>query len=343
MKKVLIIGQSSPIEGGSQRHIYEISSRLGCDVLTQKGSICKNKIELPELNFNNYIRNITFAISCYIYSIYLLLIKKYDIIHIHENLLYFLAPILRLRYKVIITIHGISGIKMYDNKFLWFFFKSALKFANSLICISSQDKKILDSEFDDITYIPNGADISLYNKINPKIEKKIVYIGRIDYQKGTSVLLKAFERIKNKIPDFKLEILGTLDNYALSLKKQFPDKRIIWKGHVSDRTEIIKSLKSAYCIVLPSIFGEGLPLTLLEDLASSRPLILSSLASLKSVVNEEGIFFKPGNDKELAEKILFLIKNKTLANSLGKKGFNLAKNYDWDILAKQLNRLYDNL
>lgn len=43
-----MVGLTPPLEGGSERHIYEISSRLkNCTVFTQAGSICKEKIEIP--------------------------------------------------------------------------------------------------------------------------------------------------------------------------------------------------------------------------------------------------------------------------------------------------------
>ena len=50
MNRILMIGLTPGIEGGSQRHIYEISSRINCKVLTQRRSICKNKIEIPILS-----------------------------------------------------------------------------------------------------------------------------------------------------------------------------------------------------------------------------------------------------------------------------------------------------
>jgi len=230
-KKILMIGLTPPIEGGSQRHIYEISSRLKCQVLTQKGSLCKNKIELPIIKANNFLINLSFFFSCLIYSIKLLLVKKHDIIHIHENLLYFLIPFLRLRYKVIVTIHGITGFKFYDNKFLWFFFKFPLKLANLLISVSTIDKNCLDREFNSIVYIPNGVDIAEYKTIRVKVERKITFVGRIHKQKGLIYLLKAFEKIKDKIPH-KLIIIGRINEYALELQKKFPDKRIIWKGFI---------------------------------------------------------------------------------------------------------------
>jgi len=336
-----MIGLTPPVEGGSQRHIYEISSRIDCNVLTQKNSICKNKIELPIIKLNNFLINLSFFLSCLFYSIKLLIIKKYDIIHIHENLLYLIAPILRLRYKVIITIHGISGFKFYDIKFLWFFFKQGLKSADRIISVSLSDKNLLENEFGNINYLPNGVDVSGYEKIKVKIQKKITFIGRIHEQKGILYLLKAFWQIKSKIPEYKLEIIGKPNPYSIELQKRFADKKIIWKGYIGDRDNLIRNLKSSFCIVLPSLW-EGLPLTLFESLASSRPVIISDIPAFKSVIKNQALFFKTKKPEDLAEKLFSLIKNRKKAEELGKQGKILAKKYDWGQIADKTEKLYKN-
>ena len=335
-----MLGLTPPLEGGSERHIYEVSSRLQCSVLTQKNSICKKKIEIPIFG-KSIIKNLSFAFLSFIYAFYLLMSKKrFDIIHIHENLLYFLAPILRARYKVIITVHGIKGFRFYDNKFFWIFFRYALKNADKIIAVSLEDKTILNKVFKEVSYIPNGVDLSLYKKIKEKTEKKIAFIGRIHEQKGLIYLLKAFQEFNKAHPEFKLEIIGDINDYARQLMKEFNNKNIMWQGYISDREEIIKSLKSAYCIILPSIW-EGLPLTLFESLASARPVIVSDIPTFKSVIKDEALFFKSQNYKDLARKINILSTNKTLANELGKKGLKLANLYDWNYIAKQTKELYD--
>lgn len=340
-----MIGLSAPLEGGAERHVYEVSSRIeNCTVLTQKGSICKKKIELPLINKPVFLRNISFLLASAIYAIFLVvkLKKKYNIIHTNPNLLYFLAPILRLRYNVVITVHGIKGFKFYDNKFIWFFFKTALRFANTIIVVNLEDKKKLENIFKNVIYIPNGVDLSAYWKINPKIEKKITFIGRIHEQKGIIYLLNAFEIINKEFPNFKLEIIGGLTEYALELQKKFSNKNIIWRGSLSDRKEIIKSLKSAYCIVLPSLW-EGLPLTLFESLASERPVILSDIGAFKSIIKDEAVFFKNKNQNDLVKNIKYLIKNQKLTKKYGVKGIKLAKEYDWDKIAERFNKVYNKL
>lgn len=342
MKRILMMGLTPPLEGGSERHIYEISSRIPCTVLTQKNSSCKNKIGISIIKSPTILRNFSFLISSFFYSLFLLFTfrRKFDLIHIHENLLYVLAPILKIRYTVIITVHGIEGFKFYDNKRLWLFFRNCLRFADCIIAVNLQDKKNLEKTFKKVVYFPNGVDLSIYTKIKPKIEKKITFIGRVHEQKGIIYLLKAFEKISEKFPDFKLEIIGKIDSYGQSLKDKYSDRKIMWRGTISDRKEIVRSLKSAYCIALPSLW-EGLPLTLFESLATGRPVVLSDIEAFKSVVNKEAFFFKSKNEGSLAEVISQVMLNKKESEKIGAAGKELAKNYDWNKIAKDMERFYN--
>ncbi len=342
MKDILMMGLTPPEEGGSERHIFEISSRLdNVNVLTQKNSICKNKIGIKILKSSTLLRNVSFAVSAFLYSLILVfsLRKKYRTIHIHENLLYFLTPLLKIRYNVVVTVHGIKGFKFYDNKILWFIFKQPLKLANRVISVNLEDKKILEKELKRVSYVPNGVDLFLYKNINAKIENKISFIGRIHEQKGLVYLLEAFDKIKGNYPNFKLCIIGEINDYARELQKKFQDKRVIWKGFLSDREDIVRTLKSSYCIVLPSLW-EGLPLTLFESLASGRPVIVSDIPAFKSVIKNEALFFDSKDSKDLKIKIEQIIENPKYANSLGGKGLKLSEEYDWSNIAKETKEVY---
>jgi len=323
-----MIGLTPPLEGGSQRHIYELSKRIDCDVLTQKGSICDNKIEV------NPSGHIMFALAVYLWTIRLMFgKKKYDIIHIHENILYFLAPILCMRYKIIITAHGLKGFKFYDWNILWIFFGLALEYSDVIITVNTADQYLLRA-YKNVIYIPNGVDLSLYSNKKYPVENKIIYIGRIHQQKGIDILLKALPE------DIQLDIIGDDNNeYAAMLKCH--NKKITWLGSIEDRNEIVKRLMSAYMIVLPSRW-EGLPLTLFESLASGRPVIVSDIPAFKSVVtdNNNAVFFESENEKDLNLKIFKLIDNSIFADEIGKEGKKLAEQYDWNMIAEKTKEIY---
>jgi glycosyltransferase involved in cell wall biosynthesis len=217
-----------------------------------------------------------------------------------------------------------------------------LKAANRIIAVSLADKRLLSKELKNVEYVPNGVDLSFYKNLKAKVEKKITFIGRIHEQKGIIYLLEAFEKIKDKYPGYKLEIIGEVNDYAKQLIKKFPDRRIIWRGFISNRREIAKSLKSSYCIVLPSLW-EGLPLTLFESLASSRPLIVSDIDAFKDVVSKEVLFVKTRNSKDLAEKMSYLIEDMAEAYDLGKLGEKTSRKYDWKSITNKFEEIYKTL
>ena len=235
-----------------------------------------------------------------------------------------------------------KGFKFYDNKFYWFFFKMGLRCADKLIAVSMADKRLLDAEFNNVVYIPNGVDLSVYKNLKAKVEKKITFIGRMHEQKGVIYLLEAFDRIKEKYPEFRLELIGDVNDYARELQKKFDDRRIIWRGFISNRKEIAKLLKSSYCIALPSLW-EGLPLTLFESLASGRPLIVSDIEAFKDVVNKEVVFFKAKDSNNLANELAKLIDNRQKADNLGNEGLKTSKNYDWSSIAKITFKTYTGI
>ena len=154
-------------------------------------------------------------------------------------------------------------------------------------------------------------------------------------------MLEAFHEVEKVHPEFKLDIIGEVNDYAKQLQKKFPSKNIIWRGYLSDRKEIVKILKSSYCIALPSLW-EGLPLTLFEALASSRPVIVSDIPAFKSVLKDEAIFYEVKNSKDLEKSIKLIIEDKSLAKAYGIKGNKLAEVYDWDNIAKKIQEIYSN-
>ncbi|MBS3091152.1 glycosyltransferase family 4 protein [Candidatus Pacearchaeota archaeon] len=344
--RVLMIGLTVPEEGGSERHIYEISSRMSnCTVLTQKGSLCKNKIEIPVIRKSLFLRNISFALMCYLYMFKLLLFKKeFDVIHIHENLLYFLAPILGIRYETVITVHGFQGFKFHDRKYLWFFFKWALLRADKIITHGFYETQLLKKLHNDVNNIPDGVDLDIYKRITPKIEKKISFVGRVHEQKGIIYLLDAFEIVSRRFPDYKFEIIAKKNDFQRELARKHTNKRIIWRGFILDRRQLFKEIASSEILIYPSLW-EAVPWpALLEGLASGRPVIASVIYGLDRYFknNKEILFVKPKNSNEIANSVIKLIKNKKLASKIGKNAKKTLEGYGLDVAARKIYNYYSS-
>jgi len=339
-----MIGLTPPLEGGSERHIFEVSSRLkNVTVLTQRGSLCEDKIEVNLIKTKiNYLKSLFFLITVFL-KIPKIFSLKFEVVHIHENYLFLFLPLFKIKFKTVVTIHGIKGFRFYDNKFLWFIFKNFLKFADRIITVSVADKSILKNDFNNLVYIPNGVDTKIYKEITVPVGNKITFAGRIHEQKGVIYLIKAFYDIEDKIPNFKLEIIGKVNDYAKELMEKFPSKKIIWKGFILDRKELFEEIASSYVLVYPSLW-EALPWpALLEGLASGRPVIASNLNGMKEIFldKEEILLFDPRDYEKLSETLLKVIKDKIFANFIGLNGKSKAKEYDWDRIAKEVSEVFE--
>ncbi|MCD6471081.1 glycosyltransferase family 4 protein, partial [bacterium] len=102
-------------------------------------------------------------------------------------------------------------------------------------------------------------------------------------------------------------------------------------------------LKAADILVLPNSATEEIsksytsPLKLFEYMASKRPIVASNLSSIREIVNENDVlFFRPNDEKDLALKIEKLIYDKALQNRLIKNAYRKVKNYTWEKRAKKI-------
>jgi len=195
--------------------------------------------------------------------------------------------------------------------------------------------------------IPNGINIESYSKKETKYkEPTICSISRLTPKKRVNDLIKAIAIVKKEIPNIKLIVVGkgdeitNLKNLANKLNLQ---NNIEFKGFVKEHKDVIKYLKKSHIFCLPSIL-EGFGIVLLEAMASKTPYVCSDIEVLREVTREGkgGFIFKNQNPNDLASKLLFLLKNKKIYKQKVEEGNNLVKEYDWKLIAKKIEGVYNN-
>ena len=102
--------------------------------------------------------------------------------------------------------------------------------------------------------------------------------------------------------------------------------------------------------MLPSVTGktgtEALGLVLIEAMACGTCVIGSSSGGIKEIIkdNVNGLIFQEKNSKELAHKIIKVLKDSKLRERLGKNGLIYARqNYKWDKISNKFLELYGKL
>lgn len=151
---------------------------------------------------------------------------------------------------------------------------------------------------------------------------EILYVGRLSHEKGVATLLEAFALLKNT--DARLTIIGDESTaYAQQLKASIPGAlrgRITFLGFQS-QDQVRESLARAYCLVVPSVWYENQPNTVLEGMAHALPVVVSNLGSMKELIadGETGFRFDSGNASALAARLDALVQSPQLAHDMGIK------------------------
>lgn len=179
----------------------------------------------------------------------------------------------------------------------------------------------------------------------PKHERPtILYLGRLKAYKSVQVLIEAFKKILERIPEARLVIAGSgeergrLEKSALKLGIS---RQVEFTGKVSEG-EKVRLLQEAWVFVNPS-YIEGWGITTIEANACGTPVVAADVPGLRDSVNNPhcGLLVEHGNPIAFAEEITSLLQNRELRSSMGAEAVKWAKNFDWEESASRMINLLD--
>ncbi len=152
-------------------------------------------------------------------------------------------------------------------------------------------------------------------------EKLLVCVARLTEQKGHTVLLEAFRKIRDQGHPVKLALVGdgelepVLRRQASSLKL---DRHICWMGRRNDVYDVLQSSD----IYVSTSRWEGLNISMLEAMAIGLPVVASDIGGhTEAVQKDETALLVPGeNPGAFANAVGRLLEDNALARSMGEKG-----------------------
>jgi glycosyltransferase involved in cell wall biosynthesis len=153
----------------------------------------------------------------------------------------------------------------------------------------------------------------------------VVTVGRQDFQKGPSDLVRAFNAVADSRPDAELLLVGARGTQSAEVDtgiRRSPHRdRIKVLGHRDDVPDI---LAAADIFVLPSLY-EGFPGAVIEAMALGLPVVASQLPTLREVVEEgrSGVLVPPGVPEQLALAMGRMLDDPKLSGRLGARGREL--------------------
>lgn len=138
-----------------------------------------------------------------------------------------------------------------------------------------------------------------------------LFVGRLSHEKGVRFLIEASARY-----NFPVRIAG--DGPDSKPLQDMAQSNVCFLGRLS-RESVLKEMRHAGVVVVPSLWYEGFPMVILEAFASETPVIVSSLGALAEIVEHgvNGFHVPPGNSDQLGLRIRALLENRLLAREVG--------------------------
>lgn len=385
--KVLVLTWEFPprIVGGIARHVAELYPelvKLGHDIhlitiefgqapryeLVDGVHVHRVSVE-PSNDFFHWIVNMNQSMGRHGGKL-LLEDGPFDLIHAHDWLVGDAAIALKhiFRLPLVATIHATehgrhNGIHTETQRYISEMECQLTHDAwRVIVCTNYMRQEVeraLGVSWEKIAVIPNGVcPEKLVSEMNFNTvefrrhfahdrEKIVYYVGRMTYEKGVSVLLRAAPRVIWEMGGYvKLVLIGTGNTDDL--------KRLAWElgiwdkcyftGFMSDE-DLNKFRTIADCAVFPSLY-EPFGIVALENFAVQVPVVVSDTGGLPEVVrhNKTGIVTWTNNPDSLAWGILEVLKNPSYARWLTSNAYaELAQRFNWANLAYQTTVVYDQV
>src|SRR5438270_554070 len=278
-----------------------------------------------------------------------------DLLHTHgyKADLYGYVAARRSGKPIVATCHnwvgGTAALGIYNH-----LDRMALKRFQGLAAVSDLvAQRLLDSgaAAKKIRTIANGIDVERFERAlpSPALEfegnKVVGMVARLDLQKGFEYLLGAARESCGVFPALKVVIVGEgPDRQAIEhmIQRFGLQSNVIPAGQHSDMPAVYAAMD---IFVLPSL-NEGLPMTILEAMAASRPVIATRVGAIPSVIKDgdTGSLVAPGDTQSLRSAVARLLSQRDLCRRIGAAGHNwVSRNYTSEAMALKYRQMYDDV
>ncbi len=200
-----------------------------------------------------------------------------------------------------------------------------------------------------IIVIRNGVDLAVYRPVSrtshTSMEPVIGHVARMDPSKDQGTLLHAFSLVVRSYPNARLLVVGD-GSMAVELRS------LAQALNLGDRVEFlglrrdVADLLPQFDVFVLSSVAEGLPLVILEAMASGVPVVATDVGSVAHVVRDgiTGFVVKPRDAVALADHINIVLREPHLAQKMGREGRRVVEeHFDLASTVCAYERLYESV
>jgi glycosyltransferase involved in cell wall biosynthesis len=278
-----------------------------------------------------------------------------DLLHTHgyKADLYGYVAARRSHKPIVATCHnwvgGTAALGIYNH-----LDRLAFKRFNGLAAVSdSVAQRLIDSGVSSrkIKNIANGIDVELFDHAQPLPalasdgHKVVGMVARLDLQKGFEYLLCAVRELCVAFRELKVVIVGEgPDRKAIEdmIQQYGLQSKVVLAGQHSDMPGVYAAMD---IFVLPSL-NEGLPMTILEAMAASKPVIATKVGAIPSLIKDgdTGLLVDPRDSDGLRNAIARLLTDVDICGRIGVAGHEwVSQNYTSEVMALKYRQMYQEV
>lgn len=266
--------------------------------------------------------------------------RKHDVEHVHAHMAHVPASIAMLLASQLGVPFSFTGhaVDIFSQRTL---LKTKLKRAAFCACISEWHHRFYQELLQEagkgeleehrLPVVRCGVDVSEFSPpaSRPAGPIRIVTVGRLIEKKGFDLLLHALAKQPADMPQFQCTIMGggeeaaSLESLRDSLKLQ---DRVEFTGAVPNH-EVRERLQAADLFVLPCRIAksgdrDGIPVVLMEAMASGVPVIAGDIPSIRELVRHDGsgLLVAPESVTELGTAITRMLRDDETRDRLARGG-----------------------
>ena len=208
--------------------------------------------------------------------------------------------------------------------------------------VLTQEDMQMWGEMPGIRVIPNAANF-IAEKYSDCSAKRVIAVGRLDYQKSFDRLIQVWEKVHQEMPDWRLDIFGQ-GEWQEMLQGMIDERGLQDSVRLMGPTKNIGNEYSESSMIVMSSHYEGFPMVMIEAMACGLPAVSFDFkCGPKDIIieGENGLVVPDGDIDGLAEAMVGLMKDDELRKRMGEEAKKVVETFSESKVMDKWVRLYE--
>lgn len=234
-----------------------------------------------------------------------------------------------------------SGLMGLADKYRAMMDERLVRKFDRFVVLTEEDAQMW-GEMPNIRVIPNAANF-IADSYSDCSAKRVIAVGRLDYQKSFDRLILVWEKVHERMPDWRLDIFGQ-GEWKEILQQMIDERGLQDVVKLNAPTKNIGSEYAESSMLVMSSHYEGFPMVMIEAMACGLPAVCFDFkCGPRDIIQpeENGLIVPDGDIDGLAEAMISLMKDEELRKRMGENAKRVVETYSEEKVMSKWIKLYE--